>query len=246
MSIISSDGPQDGLPHLPDVGNDSDRGREDLGHIVPSVRRGSGGQLGVQAQDIIANLYHNLDGHRKEVAHVFGWRADISMPVVVARLCGLPRMTVVEVLKRLDRNQWLSHCPCPSGRKRCRSDVSDDAESVAVHAAQIPAAPPSPIWCSEDIVPSGNLSVPQAMLDPGELAPQHEGCSSSRAMALAWSLRSVDDPCPYRGLHLATLEGRNAIAALRIGSLAAKILVDGGALRYFESWVNVFDFHFPG
>ena len=134
LFFLSGDGPQDGLPHLPGLGNDSDWGRDDLGRIVPSVRRGSGGQLGAHAQDIIAKLHHSLDGHRKEVAHVLGWRADISTSVVVARLCGLPRMTVVESLKRLDRNQWLSHCPCPSGRKRCRSDVSDDAESVAVHA----------------------------------------------------------------------------------------------------------------
>ena len=131
--------------HLPDLLDSA----KDLTFGVQDVHRGGSGQLGVQAQSIMASLYRTFESTYKEVISVLRWRGSMRLSGFIARICGLKRttgLTRVGILRR--RNfvpKRLRNCGGRKGGKRKRDGVAScsdrelpDILSAAGHPSLLP------------------------------------------------------------------------------------------------------------
>ena len=108
------------------------------GHRPPSVDRGNLG-LGLQAQEILANLHDSIIPIREPLAILLGRRPHTQATTLVAILSGLDRNTTGGLLRRLAATPEARHDPRSSaGRKRARSELLDLAP-IAEDVLVLPA-----------------------------------------------------------------------------------------------------------
>ena len=102
------------------------------GRKRPIGQHGGGG-LDAQAQHLLLNLAHNIHPYRAQIAEVLRKRPQMSIASLVAYLCGVHRMTVRNLIERVDRHgQDAVRAPlvrAGPGRKRGRDNVEACTES---------------------------------------------------------------------------------------------------------------------
>ena len=61
-----------------------------------------------------------------------------------------------------------------------------------------------------------------------------------------WTATSRATPFPFVGLSIVGSADRQKLVSRRLGSLAARLVVDGAGTDNYTSWVHTLDAHFPG
>ena len=220
------------MPNLSDLPNLSDPRSDELPYLggpshcappVSSIRRGCGGEVGVQVQQLLRNLNEHLSPMRQEIVAIFGYRPQTTIAAVIARWCRLHRNTVRgicagspkprkrHVVRRKRRPPVQANVPC---RHHPRAVKPKACIATPSAADLIPICRPTAkeaISTKEDIDTTCARS-PTDNRSNGN--PPAHACNPALAM---WTACTQADPHPYKGIGSVPAPQRELAIGRRLG-----------------------------
>lgn len=201
-------------------------------------------------QAIIGNLFQKVDRNPKEIATAFGLNSRCTTCGIVAKITGLSRQCVFRQITQMKQRDFRAKRPTNSGgRKRKYPDLPEELPDLSNYCS---AAADSEAMDLEEVLFAGRDNPGERLPEQCDELPLHQsiipgflGNANRDTLVQHWAA-AQQVPCPYQGLGSVDPDCRDLVVGLRLASIAIRLVVGGGSLEDFGSWIHLLDTFFPG
>ena len=201
-------------------------------------------------QAIIGHMFRKVDPKCKEVSAALGFGSRCSTAGLIAKLTGLNRQCVSRQIKDMKQRDFRPKRPTNAGgRKRKDQEMDEELPDLSNCCAE---SSDNDAMDSEQVLFAGHDDEPGPLCEQGDELPQQHvlvtGClgDATRNTLLQHWAAAQQVPCPYQGLGSIDVTSRDLVVGLRLASVALRLIVRGGSLDDFASWIHLLDTFFPG